>query len=468
MTPAHPAPTLSGMTTTRQTPAGSAAVQGQLWGERARDFATQEPKVIALYEAVLAELSIGPGTWLLDVGCGAGLFLKLAEQRGATVSGLDAAAPLIEIARERIPAAQLVVGEMERLPFPDRSFDVVTGFNAFQLAADPGRALAEAARVGAAGAPVVIAPWGRPEECEAAAYVTELAALLAPPAPGTAGPFALSDAHTLAQFTALGGLTLGPHKEVLCVWDYPDEAALLKALGSTALAVRAIRAVGEAAVTRAILKAVAPFRLSDGGYRLENVFAYTVACASGPRGMTRTSDIHTTRSEGHLMANQAKTLDQPEETRSFENGHVDLVEIAGNKVGRHEPRAGLALVDISQADRRHPQLPGRPRRIRDLRTAPRRDGRRHRDRHPRRRRLRARPGSRRMGRRGRDVSWRRVREPCTLRDSLTDHQPTRGRRAVPPHRDAAPRGRRCARRPAPYVDSVGTDGLYEIVEEYTT
>ncbi len=284
MTPAHPAPTLSGMTTTRQTPAGSAAVQGQLWGERARDFATQEPKVIALYEAVLAELAIGPGTWLVDVGCGAGLFLKLAEQRGATVSGLDAAAALIEIARERIPAAQLVIGEMEQLPFPDRSFDVVTGFNAFQLAADPGRALAEAARVGAAGAPVVIATWGRPEECEAAAYVTELAALLAPPAPGTAGPFALSDAHTLAQFAALGGLTLGPHKEVLCVWDYPDEAALLKALGSTALAVRAIRAVGEAAVTRAILKAVAPFRLSDGGYRLENVFAYTVARASGHAG----------------------------------------------------------------------------------------------------------------------------------------------------------------------------------------
>jgi mannose-6-phosphate isomerase-like protein (cupin superfamily) len=34
------------------------------------------------------------------------------------------------------------------------------------------------------------------------------------------------------------------------------------------------------------------------------------------------------------MPNQAKNLDEPEETRSFENGRVDLVEIAGNKVGR--------------------------------------------------------------------------------------------------------------------------------------
>ena len=88
-----------------------AIVEGQLWGAGPR-LRHQEPNFIALYEAVLDELEIGRATRLLDVGCGAGLFLKLAEQRGATVSGIDAAAPLIEIARERTPAAELVVGEM--------------------------------------------------------------------------------------------------------------------------------------------------------------------------------------------------------------------------------------------------------------------------------------------------------------------------------------------------------------------
>jgi mannose-6-phosphate isomerase-like protein (cupin superfamily) len=34
------------------------------------------------------------------------------------------------------------------------------------------------------------------------------------------------------------------------------------------------------------------------------------------------------------MPNQAKNLDQPEETRTFANGRLDLVEIAGNNVGR--------------------------------------------------------------------------------------------------------------------------------------
>jgi hypothetical protein len=68
------------------------------------------------------------------------------------------------------------------------------------------------------------------------------------------------------------------------VWDFPDEASLLRALASTGFALRAINTVGEAAVTRAILGAVAPFRLSGGAYRLENVFQYVLA---RPRGLTR-------------------------------------------------------------------------------------------------------------------------------------------------------------------------------------
>lgn len=34
------------------------------------------------------------------------------------------------------------------------------------------------------------------------------------------------------------------------------------------------------------------------------------------------------------MPNQAKSFDSPEETRPFDKGKVELVEIAGNKVGR--------------------------------------------------------------------------------------------------------------------------------------
>jgi hypothetical protein len=34
------------------------------------------------------------------------------------------------------------------------------------------------------------------------------------------------------------------------------------------------------------------------------------------------------------MPNQSKSFDRPEERREFDNGRVDLVEIAGNNVGR--------------------------------------------------------------------------------------------------------------------------------------
>jgi SAM-dependent methyltransferase len=84
---------------------------------------------------------------ILDCGCGAGRFVHLAAERGAGVAGIDAAAELVEIAASRTPQADLHVGDFEALPWPDGSFDVVTGFSTFQFADDHVRALGEARRV---------------------------------------------------------------------------------------------------------------------------------------------------------------------------------------------------------------------------------------------------------------------------------------------------------------------------------
>jgi ubiquinone/menaquinone biosynthesis C-methylase UbiE len=45
------------------------------------------------------------------------------------------------------PAARFVVGDVERLPFADGDFGLVTAFNSVLYAAAPRRALAEIARV---------------------------------------------------------------------------------------------------------------------------------------------------------------------------------------------------------------------------------------------------------------------------------------------------------------------------------
>jgi ubiquinone/menaquinone biosynthesis C-methylase UbiE len=126
----------------------TAEANGRLWGAHARDWAEiQEGQFRAAYEAVFDWFGVKAGTLYCDVGCGSGLAAQLAAERGAKVAGIDAAENLLAIARSRVPAGEFVHGDLETLPYADASFDLVTGFNSFQYAADPGAALAEARRV---------------------------------------------------------------------------------------------------------------------------------------------------------------------------------------------------------------------------------------------------------------------------------------------------------------------------------
>ena len=142
---------------------GSAQVQGDLWSVRAQEWSDlQEASFRPVYEAALDAVKAGPGSSLFDVGCGAGLALEVARSRGVKVSGLDAAPGLAKIARARCPDGDIRIGEIEELPFADRSFDVTTGFNSFQYATDPAHAVAEARRVTKPGGAVVIMVWALP------------------------------------------------------------------------------------------------------------------------------------------------------------------------------------------------------------------------------------------------------------------------------------------------------------------
>src|SRR5690242_20304795 len=108
------------------------------------------------YEAVLARVQVGPARRVLDVGCATGVFLKMCAERGATVAGLDITPALVAHARRRVPAADLRVGDLQQLPYPDDTFDLVTGFGSFFYAADVSVALREAARVTRPGGAVAV------------------------------------------------------------------------------------------------------------------------------------------------------------------------------------------------------------------------------------------------------------------------------------------------------------------------
>lgn len=128
----------------RATGRGSARRWGRLFGARARDWAETwegpDGWGARVYQYVLDRGNIGVSDRLLDCGCGAGRFTRLAAERGATVAGIDAAQPLVDIAIERTPSGDFRVGDLEALPWPDRRFDWVTGFSAFQFADDKVRA----------------------------------------------------------------------------------------------------------------------------------------------------------------------------------------------------------------------------------------------------------------------------------------------------------------------------------------
>ena len=90
--------------------------------------------------------------------------MLLAARRGATVAGIDATRELIDIARERVPGAELVVGYDEALPFEPESFDVVTAFNSAEYAADPVSLLKQMAHTAKTGGLVAVLGVGSTRE----------------------------------------------------------------------------------------------------------------------------------------------------------------------------------------------------------------------------------------------------------------------------------------------------------------
>lgn len=259
---------------------GSATIQGDLWSARARDYAElQEVQFRPLYESVLHRPEVAGAESSLDVGCGPGLAAQVFTGKITDVSGVDASAAFIEIARQRLPGRDFRVCEMEALPHGDASFDLVSGFNAFQYAASPRNALSEARRVLRPGGTIVIATWGLPEDCEAAGHLKALGALMPPPPPGAPGPFALSDESKLKALASEAGFAPVAVVDVACPWTYPDLEIALRAMLSAGPAERAIRNSSMERARDAVVASIAPYLKPSGEYHLNNKFRYLVARA---------------------------------------------------------------------------------------------------------------------------------------------------------------------------------------------
>ena len=231
---------------------------GRYWGGFARP----------VWEPLLATAAIGPGTRVLDVGCGTGELLEHLQERGARPAGVDPAPRMVELARARAVGADVRPGDFEQLPFDDGAFEALLAVNAFQLAGDQERALAEAGRVLTPGGIVGLAGWAERERNDLDVINSALATA-DDEEPPEDGPLRVE-----------GGLTDLLRK---VGWDVLD-GGVVPVAWTARHDTDLVRGVlfGEDASTIAdlapvVIAAAASFRGPAGGYRLINAFRWVVA-----------------------------------------------------------------------------------------------------------------------------------------------------------------------------------------------
>jgi SAM-dependent methyltransferase len=84
---------------------------------------------------------------VLDVGCGTGHHVERLRERGYRVTGLDGSIEMLRTASAVHGPGGVCLGDAERLPFPDASFDLVICIEVLRYLATPDPCVREMARV---------------------------------------------------------------------------------------------------------------------------------------------------------------------------------------------------------------------------------------------------------------------------------------------------------------------------------
>ena len=142
----------------------AATYDGDTHGAHAR---TLYPHVA---EEVVRAVAGMPAPHLLDLGCGTGALseLVLGQVTGASLTCLDLSPSMLKAARARLGgSAELVLGDAEKLPFRDGSFDTAWCNDSFHHYPDPERAAFQIWRVLKKGGSLVIGDVWKPAPARA-------------------------------------------------------------------------------------------------------------------------------------------------------------------------------------------------------------------------------------------------------------------------------------------------------------
>jgi SAM-dependent methyltransferase len=137
------------------------ARQSEIWSSAPWERAA--PTLAPVHAHLIRVLAPRPRERFLDVATGTGACAILAARAGADVTGVDLAPGLIETAKraavEEALAIRFEVGDVERLPYEDASFDAVASAMGFIFAPDHAAAAGEIARVCRPGGRLAFSAW---------------------------------------------------------------------------------------------------------------------------------------------------------------------------------------------------------------------------------------------------------------------------------------------------------------------
>lgn len=226
------------------------------------DFATlAEPTNTREYVFVHHQLGLHAGDRLLDMACGSGLALELAQAVGATCCGIDASPRLAAVASDRVPGGDVRVGDMGALPWDDETFDIVTSFRG--IWGTTPTAVAEAFRVLCPGGRLAMTVWGNVGKSDGAWMFAPFQWAEEPKLRHQAEMVSLGRPGVGEAFLTDSGFDVAPRVEVPYVIEYADPETFARGIASTGPAYESIQAIGEAEFHRRAV-ALASDRMRDG------------------------------------------------------------------------------------------------------------------------------------------------------------------------------------------------------------